>query len=343
MAPSSLDLKINRSLYMTQIDKYHVVKITTSGLGDAIKAVLAGALYSEAAGRKLVVDWRESRYSVADENTFYSLFDLANIQSSKSVPGEQVSIAPKRWCGRLNMSMHNIYTEDGWEHWDRASAISAYSVDFEKLDYDEKVTVSWDFNQVAKLLPHFPNQDSVSELFRYAAQKFIVIDGDVTSRVAKVLEQLPKDYLAVHIRATKEFENNKGSLDIERFFNLISKSIGRSDAFFLASDNIEVQQELQRQYPNMLVLDKWFAEVGEALHMAESCPDKLENAKSALIDILLLANGKTLICNPNSCFSECAKYFSPHSDQILVSALQAGSGSSILSSIRRKLKLLARS
>lgn len=325
---------------MNESPLYHVVKITSSGLGDAIKAVLAGALYCEVSKRTLIVDWRKSRYSNASENTFYHLFGLQNIPNIREIPNNK-AVAPRAWQDRIQQSMHEVYTQDRRGLWNREEAINAYSIDFDKIDYPENITVSWDFDQVAKLLPHFPDYCATPELYRYAAKKFITVDASIHNTVAKITEQLPKSYLAAHIRATKEFDHNKGRVPFRRYLDLISDKLSNSQqAFFLASDNIDVQKTLTSTYPNLITFDKWFAPSGEALHLSSVCPDNLQNAKSALVDIMLLANSRALICNPNSCFSECAQYFSPLADQKMISALPAKTLKNRIGQLVRRLRLI---
>jgi len=222
---------------------------------------------------------------------------------------------------RLDQSMHEVYTSDGWENWDRDSAISNYSIDYSQT-YSEEVTVSWDFDQVAKLLPFYPNITTVSKLFHYAANKFLLVNEATQHELIECQKQLPSKYMAVHIRATREFDLNKGAVPVERYFKLIEENVeNASEAFFVASGNAGVQDELAMKYKNLVSINKWFAKSGEALHLSNGCPDKLANVRSALLDMLLLAHSSRLVCNPNSCFSECAQYLSPLDNQEAVSAL----------------------
>lgn len=120
----------------------------------------------------------------------------------------------------------------------------------------------------------------------------------------------------------KSLKKTKGGNPIQRHLDLIAKQVvDNKKPFFVACDNSSVQNDLRSKYPNLIFLDKWFAASGEPLHLSEGCPDKLENAKAALIDIILLANASTLIYNSRSCFSQCAQYFSPHEQQIILSIL----------------------
>ena len=296
--------------------KYHIVKVSSSGLGDAIKSALVGAIYAKLSERSLVIDWRGSRYSKNNENVFYSLFSLSGLTYCETVPVSSNDVNPTAWKDRIDSSLDQIYAQDGWKSWDRNSVIRAYSTNLAHLDYSESVTVNWDFDQAAKLLCHFPELESVNDLFRYAAQHFLNFNSSIIERVNKILEALPRQYMAVHIRETHEFTENKGHIARSRYLDLIkdeAKVIG--SPIYLASDNIDVQSTLTHLYPNIVVQEKWFAAAGEALHLSDACPDQTENAKQALIDIAMLANSNILICNNQSCFALVAQYFSPHDNQ----------------------------
>ena len=300
------------------MNKYHIVKITSSGLGDAIKSVLAGALYADLSNRTLIVDWRRSRYSNSDENTFEGLFEIVNLNYSENAP-KGLKVAPLRWQDRLGFSMHEIYTEDEWPEWNRLEVIKAYSIDFNKLDYDASVTVSWDFDQTYKMLKHYPNCNTLDELYKYSAKSFLNVHKSIHKRVKSISKHLPKDYLAAHIRDTQEFASNKGMTAREKYYNLIKNHIkSDEESFFLATDNRDVQTNLSRAYPNVQTQEKWLGKAGQALHMDENCPDKLENAKQALVDILMLSKASILICNNLSCFAKCAQYFSIRENQKVV-------------------------
>ncbi|NND83242.1 MAG: hypothetical protein HKN50_12510 [Gammaproteobacteria bacterium] len=302
--------------------------------------MLAGAVYSEVADRTLIVDWRRSRYSDSGENTFYSLFNLKNIESTSEIPNTG-DVRPQSWDSRLDLSMHQAYVQDGWESWDREKVIAHYSINFDIIDYEEEVTVSWDFDQIGKLLRHFPECQNIAQLFHYSAQKFLDVAPDIEREFINHRSKLPERYLGVHIRYTNEFAENKGLVEKSRYFEVIKKAVGRaSQPFFLACDNEAVQRELVYRYPNAIVIEKWFSESGAPLHLNENCPDKLANAQSALTDILLLAHSSHLICNPNSCFSECAQYFSPHFPQSIRSVLPRRRYANAAAALQGKLSRL---
>ncbi len=318
--------------------KYHVVKISTCGLGDAIKSVIVGAIYAELCNRTLIVDWRKSVYASGEENTFFELFELKNIPHQVQTI-DSADVAPSRWQNRLNKSLDEVYQQDDWPNWDRTRMIKAYSVDLEDVEYEQNVTVSWDFDQAEKLLSQLTQFESLDQLYMHGFQKYLIVKPSIKSRVEKLKNKLPKDYLAAHIRNTQEFSDNKGHTSVSRYLRAIQLHQYHEDnPFFLASDNIDVQNRLKDEHGKLVFQEKWFAEAGEALHLSDRCPDKLENAKRALIDILVLANAKVLVCNSRSCFAQCARYFSPIAKQTIVDVLQPLSLMERLRSIFRILK-----
>ncbi len=297
---------------------YHVIKVSTSGLGDAIKSVLAGALYAEKTNRTLIVDWRKSLYSDSDENSFFELFTLRNINYELNIP-QSATVVPASWRGNLNFSFHELYTCDNWQSWDRTSAIETYSVDFSKFDYDESITVSWDFDQIVKLLPHFEGLSTANDLFRYAANRYLVIASKIKDPVDRIVKSLPADFGAIHIRHTEEFDKNKGNLELTKYYRALNAMLPSPQRpYFLACDNQHVQELLLERFPNAVTIDKWFAEPGAALHLDRNCPNRLQNAVDALTDMLVLSRAKTFICNFQSSFAQSASLFASQGDQNII-------------------------
>ena len=117
-------------------------------------------------------------------------------------------------------------------------------------------------------------------------------------------------YLGVHIRCT----DRRNPFD--KYLEIID-NIVRNDSeicIFLATDNYHVQNHLKKIYGERVVFQqKWFPKTDstiDRLHFNPDCPDKLENAFQALVDMYLLANCDYLVCNQNSTFSLVAELIS---------------------------------
>ena len=205
--------------------KWLIVKASGGGgLGDLIKSALVGALYAKLTNRTLVVDWSNSIYSEDKTNLFPEFFEIQNLDFSISLPDTE-DIYPTAWNGRLGKSLHQVYTEDGWDTWDRAKTIDTYSFDMTNLDYKESVLVMWEFDQLPKILPRFPEHGSSSfNLLRYAFHNFFQIHPNYQDWVDSLTADFPDNILGVHIRATDEFHTQKHRTPLSNHHKLVKKN-----------------------------------------------------------------------------------------------------------------------
>ena len=72
---------------------------------------------------------------------------------------------------------------------------------------------------------------------------------------------------------------------------------------FLATDNREAQQLVEKRYPKVIATEKWFPTTGIEMHQNPECPDRLNNAIEALLDMYLLAECDYLVFPSSSTFS----------------------------------------
>lgn len=316
--------------------KYLVVKASGGGgLGDSIKSVLVGALYASLSDRILVVDWFGGLYGNGEINPFYSLFEITNLKSQAQLP-DSADVFPGAWRGRLDKSLHEVYTEDGWEHWDRARTIGTYSFDLSKLDHASDVLLMWEFDQISKLstLITEPVSNAI-DAYRYSATQFLRFSPEFRKQLAPYAEAFGKPVVGVHIRATNEFTEDKGSPALEHYIAAIDKTIEPGHSLFLATDNAEVQSTIKHRYQNVITTPKWFANPGEALHLNTDCPDHFKNMVDAMLDIVLLSKCSKLVITPNSSFSEVARIFSDPSVEIVRPVVKRSFARKIVSFLAR--------
>lgn len=321
-------------------DKYLVVKASGGGgLGDSIKSVLVAALYASLSDRILVVDWLGSLYSDGQINPFNNLFEIKNIRSQEQLPNSD-DVFPVAWQGRLGKSLDEVYVEDGWEVWDRGRTIECYSFDLGKLDYSSEVLLMWEFDQVTKLsdLIDAPISNTL-EAYRYAADRFIRFSPEFMQRLALYDKEFKKPVVGVHIRATNEFTENKGSLAVKHYLTAIDKLIKPGQSLFLATDNADVQSLIKQHYQNVITTTKWLAEPGQPLHKNNDCPDDLQNMTDALLDIVMLSKCNKLVLTPNSSFSEAAQIFAGPTVEILHPAQVQPFKRKFVYSLKRLIKI----
>jgi Nodulation protein Z (NodZ) len=88
-------------------------------------------------------------------------------------------------------------------------------------------------------------------------------------------------------------------------YNAIDKLIKSVPNYklLLATDNIAVQNSMIQRYKNVVTNEKWFPDERAEMHLTEQCPDRLQNAIDALIDMYTLAKCQYLIFASSSTFS----------------------------------------
>lgn len=300
--------------------KYLFIK-ERSGMGNRILNLLGGILYSELTDRKLIIEWNDAAYSSDRVNIFSKLFMLANIEQATEIP-ETNSVLPTAWQGNIDKTVEDIliiygvnkndYLIGGPVFW------RSYTIDVARIDYTEEVVVKWSyFSEIHKLRRHFKgkfdrlkrmsDQSILRELYR----NHFVLQPHIHSRVDSFkIQKFAKKNIGVHIRHT----DRKNSFD--RYPKIIDQLlIEEPDAsIFLATDNLEVQAFFKQRYENKTIFtEKWFPGPKSnvaPLHWNPNCPDKLENAIQALVDMYLLASCDYLICDRTSTFSVVAELIS---------------------------------
>ncbi len=283
------------------------------GLGDSIKSVLAAALYANRSNRALYVDWSGGVYSADGLNPFGDFFELLNVQSIEELPDTD-DVYPESWRGRLNRSLHFVYTEDNWSSWSRSDVIARYSFDLNRLDYPQDALVMWEFDQLQKLIPTVSIQ-----ALRDLRKQYLAIKDRAFPQLDALFEDSGSLDLGVHIRATDEFNSNKGGRKLSDYFNMLDRC-GASDnskSIFLATDNIDIQNSFLARYPHTATIEKCFSEPGKPLHLDNHSATKEEVLRSALCDVLALSKCKSLVITPGSSFSELAQLFSDNDIHVL--------------------------
>lgn len=315
------------------------------GLGDRIRTVLTAILYAKLADRELFVDWDDGVYSQPGTNAFPKLFELRGVDQGLSIPSSD-SVRPTLWKGNLGLTMHELYCRHGPIPWDRKAAIHNYSFDLSRLDYPEDVLVMWEFDQFSKLRNHFKGgfaqllQKSDGKIMTELLQENLVLSEELQELVEKWKNSFfSKSVIGVHIRKTKEADCARGTVSLKTYHAELNRLLrGSPNArIFLATDNSEIIQDFNKKYTNTVTRKKWLANPGESLHLNPHCPDRLQNAIDAVVDMHLLSECNYLIYPRNSSFSTVSMYMSKAPPEN-ISALENNLG--IFFGLRRFGKLI---
>lgn len=310
------------------------------GLGDRIRAALVGFLYAELTGRAVFVDWRDGVYGPEGLNVFDLLFRIRSLPVLDEIP-TSATTKPIAWAGRLASSMDQVWREDGNNRWDRADAIARYSFDLGELSHPERVLVMWEFDQLDALRPHLAAEQrklDAEVLLTSAYRRFLSPSMALDREVADCFEGVDGPTIGVHVRATRESREQRGSVPMSAYFRALDRLLGAGDVgrVFVCTDNWKAERELIERYPIAWSRRKWFAHPGESLHLNDACPDKLQAAKDAIVEMLLLARCDWLISVQGSSFSMLSRIMSsaPMSHRIQLSPPVS------LKSMRRRFRYL---
>ncbi len=293
-----------------------------AGLGDKLRALISAIVYAQWSGRTLYVDWNDPAYGDGIRNYFPDLFRLEGIRTAHKRPLAE-SVHPATWRNRLNLNLDQIYEECGAPPWNYSWARNIFSFDQGVRDWDETICVMFDFLQFSSLVPCLPGlYPSIKgdepeewiqgEILRRHVKPSEAVAAMLTPQLTRLNALRP--FVGVHVRATDEHFRARVAPPIAKYVRAVRTAMRKSgaQAVFLATDNRAVQDLFVRKFgaDRVLWIDKWLPEPGGAIHLDGTCPDRLQAARDALLDILLLASADFLVTFHSSSFSIITRMFS---------------------------------
>lgn len=306
-------------------DKFLLIK-GVAGIANRVLCLLSGIVYAQIADRKLIVDWSDKLYSNDGSNIFPKLFTLSNVHQVIEIPNTD-SVYPLIWKDNLHKPVTQVRKEHGYGFGGKKKNMLRlfpfirykFTINIGNLNYQEKMLVRWSNSaEIQKLQHHLQKQNSElrfyneKDILKQLIRKHIKLNENIQKRISNFQkENFSEKNIGVHIRYT----DRKNPFD--KFYTIIDKIIEKSSTdykIFLATDNKVVERQFKDRYKEMIIVTKkWFphnTNVLDRLHFHPDCPDKLENAIEALIDLYLLGNCDYLICDQNSSFALLAELIS---------------------------------
>jgi hypothetical protein len=191
-------------------------------------------------------------------------------------------------------------------HWNPRSWWKV-SVDLTRLDYPEDLLVMWFFTEeVDTLRKHFKGKfaqlrrASTKTLLRELLRENLILHPSIRDRINQFKgEWFNGKMVGVHVRYT----DRRGRLRLIR--KRLDALLEREPhvRIFLATDNLQIQNLFQEQYPSVITTEKWYPTSAASIHRNPECRDRMENGIAALIDMYLLAECDYLILDESSAFS----------------------------------------
>lgn len=282
-----------------------------AGLGNRILALLTAILYSRLANRRLMVDWRDGRYAEPGINSFPLLFKC---RAADSVVDDlhSDSVRPWMWLQRLQMSAHEMGLLTGVaKMYSCPFTGELFSFDPARLDYQEEVLVMWSL--IAGIGPlrrhlHGPWRSwqalADDAILARLLKENLDFHPEVEAGCAELQRGWPdRPKIGVHVRHTDRTTN------LRRLRRRVEEMRRRHpDAVIvLATDSRAVLDDFLARDGAVLTAPKWLPESGPLHALRGGCPDRLAMARSALVDMRLLASCEHLIVNEDSTFSLVAR------------------------------------
>lgn len=280
-----------------------------AGLGNRILCALTGILYAQLTGRQVIIDWRDPVYSDNEVDVFPLLFHSSHCMSVSQIPDTR-SVYPTSWIDHLHESAEQVRRRSlpgkGWDpnRWNRVS------IDLRRLDYPETVVVLWFFTEeIDRLRRHFKKGaaelrgQSTKHILRRQLRMTLTPTQSIRQRVNTFKrERFGSQMIGVHVR----FSDKRSRIrKIRQKLDQLLKSNPQAGVF-LATDNLQIQDLFCHEYPGVVTTPKWYPAPGSRSHRNPECPDRVENAKEALVDLCLLAECDYLILDESSAFSYVA-------------------------------------
>lgn len=322
-------------------EKYLLVK-GIAGLGNRILAALTGILYARLTGRILIIDWSDRTYSIDGTNAFPHLFHCPSCRSTEDIPKTD-SVLPAVWRDHLHESVERLREPFGNNKEFRLMS----SIDMDSLDYSEDVLVMWTYiDKVEELRKHFKTalsefyQASRKEILSSLLREDLLLHPLIRERVEEIKNNLLiGKTVGVHVRFTDHRANLKSIL---KKLDVLLRQKPELQ-IFLATDNSMVKKLFEESYPSVITTEHWYPAPGSRIHQNPACPDRLENAVEALVDLYALAECDYLIVDTSSIFSYLAVLLSnsPDSNIFNVNPLERG-GKNYTSSKRIIWRLMFR-
>lgn len=298
---------------MTDTRKILLVK-GIGGMANRMLALATGWTYAQLAGRELVVDWSDARYSRRGDNAYPHFFArpgsglLDRAMASRSV-------TPSVWKCNLNVNAGLFLKQNTRTSVRDPAEWARLAVDLSQVDHPEETAVYWShFDRLDELRRHFtgpfagwrqPGHDALlGRILREDFQLRLELKGRIR-RFEK--ERFRDRMIGVHVRATDLRTRAEAVLQRADALRRRHPEAG----IFLATDNRSVEERFRRAFAGVVTTEKWFPPPGEMMH-GGTAPDPLENGVEALVDLFLLARCAILVIDQNSSYGYAARLIGGH-------------------------------
>lgn len=259
----------------------------------------------------MFVDWSDFTYSSDGSNAFPKLFSLSKVSIADALPDTE-SITPAIWKGHIGLSAGEMVDLLDPAAHSSHRRFRRFSVDISNVEHPEEAAVLTAFShQIRRLRKHFVGdcanwaKQGDDQILAELLRTCLHLDPSIRQKVETWKDRLFRKghMIGVHVR----FMDRRTSL--KSFIDALKEIEGRfaDPVLFLATDNKEAEAEIKALFANVVVTEKWFPTTGISMHQNPECPDRLQNAVEALIDMYLLSECDCLVYPGSSTFSHLSR------------------------------------
>lgn len=242
-------------------DRFLLIKAWGAGFWSDVGHVLGGLILAEVTGRIPVVHWgRNSWFGDGTDRDAYRYFfePPSSLSIGDLMQLEGADFFPRKWHAR------NLIEEDNAKWAGEGAMLDAIYF----LNRPEQVVVADYYISVANFAPllppqHFLAQFSVSDLYRYAMQKYFRpqqhIIAEAKSFFEAKLSGIP--FVATHIRGSDKFVESTFTTDIDVFLSYttgetykILDQIDPSYRIFLMTDDERIARMTRNRYGERVIM-----------------------------------------------------------------------------------------
>jgi hypothetical protein len=147
-----------------------------------------------------------------------------------------------------------------------------------------------------------------AEIFRKLLSEELVLHRSIQARVDEFrAHHFDSRAVGVHVRLSDKRVRMRSI--VARLDALLARD--KDLRVFVATDNIEAKEMLERRYQGVITTPHWYPAPGTPLHDNWKCPDRTESGIEALVDMYLLGSCDYLVGDTSSSFARVAGLLLP--------------------------------
>jgi hypothetical protein len=298
--------------------RYLIIK-ALGGFGNRILSATTGLVLAELTGRTPLIDWRDGMYLPTGINAYPLLFDSPPLLDPATFD-QRTDVVPAIWSGRLDQHPVQVLWEHFRDDYNNPFIYHKLCIDLARPEVDQELAVFWSYlPKMARIrrhmsrAPQFHGKRS-DDVTRLVLSRYFRPNERIGREVDKLFVGRRGRIIGVHVRYTDR------KVSLERIIAAVARLKKRvpDAAIFLATDNQGVQDFFQREFSNLLVIEKVLGNDAYSLHEDLKMSDPQREAENALIDMWALSSCDWLVHSRHSSFSVTAAMIGgiPRSRQI---------------------------